>query len=155
MKIGTERSYPFWVAGGVTAVFLATRIWTTACPLPNETKTANLLQATLTLSSIAIGFLGTALSIIMSMGRQRVIRSMKDPAIQGKYYDLLIRYLMHGVYLCIGAAAASAVGLVLDLAPEALHVWTLAGSWVFFCVAAALACERVVRVLAAILRLAE
>ncbi len=155
MTIRKERSYPFVVAGVVSAAFLAIRIWTVDCPLPADTKTASLLQSTLTLSSIAIGFLGTALSIIMSMGRQRVLRMMKDPAFQGKYYDLLIDYLMHAVYLCIAVAVFSVVGLVMGLKAGVWWAWLLAAILVYCAVAAALACERVVRLLAKILREAD
>lgn len=119
-------------------------------PWRPESKALNALLPTIvSISAIAVGFIATAMSILVSMHGRRTIRSLR----QMGTYDLLIRYMIGAVQWCLVLAVVSAVLLLTDLSSiERWLRWVL-GAWVFLTIGTGLACFRIMSIFFAILRM--
>jgi tellurite resistance protein TehA-like permease len=107
----------------------------------------DVLQATVNLSAILIGFLATAKSILFTIGDRETVRAMKKSG----HWAVLIRYMMTAIYAALILAVLSgSILLVKFLPPEDWHRW-VACLWAFCLVWTLAACGRVVRFFAMLL----
>ncbi|MGE3548981.1 MAG: hypothetical protein AB7I29_03670 [Geobacter sp.] len=107
-----------------------------------------LLTASATISSIAVGFLATSKATLLSINNSRVVKWMKD----GKVYNTLIDYFMSAVHYCMGAAVYSAMLLLVNFTKSSQTNLVLVTGWVFLSVGSLLASYRVIRLYSYILR---
>lgn len=114
--------------------------------LPSSLK--ELFSAATTLSGIAIGFLGSAESILFSISETNVIKQLKNT----NRYKILINYFMDAINWSFLLAVLSLIGLFIDFAT--FQPWhSIAFSfWALTLVTAGLSCYRVIDVFALILR---
>ena len=73
MSERVERWYPVVGAAGASAVYVIL-LW--GEPLPK--RSGDLIAATISVAAIAVGFLGTAQSILLSMPNRRIVRQLQD-----------------------------------------------------------------------------
>lgn len=116
-----------------------------------ESKVSALMGHGINVAAIAVGFIATAKSILVSIERTRIVELIRDAG----YYDLLLDYMWAAIKLWFAVAFVSgAVVLALGELPASgsrlvLSVWILLVVW------AALAVYRVIRMLADVLRRAS
>ena len=141
-----ERWYP--ALGGLiaaTTYFFAFR----DVPLPKASK--EILGGVVNVSAIAVGFLATAQSIIVSLGGKRMVRMLR----QSGHLSALGSYLTHAIASAFMLAVLSVAMLVLDLDQPSnlnpLAISSIVAVWVMTATASVLACFRVLRLLADIL----
>ena len=123
-----EKHYP-WLLGLITAVVCARlifRMWA----LPPGTK--DLFTATLNVAAIAVGFLFTAKSILISIDNRWIIQRGKESGA----YQMLIAYMLSATYWWLITAVLSGIGLAilpagLKEAQKVVAIWCFSG-WVFF-----------------------
>jgi hypothetical protein len=126
--------------GGASAV-----VWAWNDPLPRTLH--DLLGATISVGAIAVGFLATAKSMLLSISKSRVVRELKNAG----HFKRLTGYFMTAIRWSFLLAALSALGLLFDLdGNKQPHPW-LFGLWVFTLVAASACCYRVINLFAMIL----
>lgn len=142
-----EKWFPVAVGLFVAAIYLAVE------PLRNRPLPASftaLLSAAISVGGIAIGFLATAKSILISIDDKEIVRNLKKV----DRYKSILKYIKSAIFWCFLASIASAIGLLIDLSPGS--AWKLVDSlmfacWIFLAVTSALASYRVVSVFYAIL----
>lgn len=135
------------VVGGITAG--AALLWAWNRPLPSTLS--NLLNATVGVSAIAIGFLATAKSMLFSMNEKWVVVQLRRIG----YFKRLMDYFMRSIRWSFVLAILSSVGLLIDLQGESdPHPWLFA-IWVFVVMETALCSYRVIHLFSKILRSAE
>jgi len=116
---------------------------------PVSRSVKDLLVATVSVSAIAVGFLGTAKSILISMGNRKIVKQLKDAG----YYGQVIDYLMAAINLAFALAIGSAAALLLDIGLLPPHCYVVVfGLWLLLAAWTAFTCYRVIRVFAKILR---
>ena len=145
MSNRVEKNYPWvggLVAGGLGFYFLNGR------PLPADLN--DLLSAIINVSAIAVGFLATAKSILISIQGSRIIRQFKSGG--GARYAQLIDYLMTAIYSCFALAALSTIGLLIDLKAQAIGQTLAVSIWMMCLVYAGLTCQRVIAIFTEILK---
>lgn len=143
MKLWFEKWYPH--AAGLLAA-LAYLSFLKLHALPDSLS--NLMAAVVSISAIAIGFLATSKSILISIQNRRFIRQIKEL----KLYDTLIGYLMTAINYCFCLALMSAAALLVDYKTAPGWFSQIFCVWIFFGVAALLSCYRVIRIFSLILR---
>lgn len=111
-----------------------------------------LFSAVISVSSIAVGFLATAKSIMLSLDKRRVIKQLKDIGV----YGTLLSYLMTAVNWSFATAIITALALFFDTS-KATPVWYsyAFSAWLFVAITAAVSCYRVIRIFYKILRSGE
>ncbi len=143
-----ERWYPYALSAvaGIAACYYISAYQVL---LPSTTK--DLFQAVINISAIAVGFLATAKSILLSIDQRRAIRFLKQA---GGYSDL-VKYLMEAVQWCFLTTIFSAAWLLLN--ENYSSDWYLYGFAIWFALAvlAALSCFRVIRLFSLILLSSE
>lgn len=144
MNATVERWYPF-VGGALVGVALSL---SGVIKNLHDGPTQTLMGHGINVAAIAVGFLATAQSVLVSIERSRVVELMRESG----YYEDLLDYLLDSVKLWFVVAFASAL-LVLTV-PSLREPWrSLALSGWFGLVAwAALAGYRVIAFLGAVLR---
>lgn len=101
-----------------------------------------LLGAVINICAIAVGFLATTKSIMLSLGQNRIIRHLKNVDV----YHILIRYIMSAINLSFITALLSAGFLFIDfnqnqeLAPDLISIWVVFVIWTV------MACYRITRI---------
>jgi len=109
----------------------------------------DLLQATVNLRAITIGFLATSKSILFTIGQKDIIVALK----QTDKWILLIDYMMCAIYASFLLALVSGCLLLIKLRePEPWHRWA-ACFWVFCASFAFASSLRIIRFFARILKL--
>ena len=108
----------------------------------------DVFSAATTLSSIAIGFLATAESILFSISQTSIIKQLK---ITGTY-KRLINYFMDAINWSFLLAIFSLIGTFIDFKTWQLWNSTLFDLWLLAFAAAGLSSYRVIHVFASILR---
>lgn len=98
-----------------------------------------LISTTISIAAIAVGFLGTTNSILISIDTRDVIQRLK----QMGSYSLLVDYLI--------SATQCSLGLAVLIQPAAWHPYAFA-AWVFLVATALAQCHRVIRLFGRILR---
>lgn len=120
---------------GATAAYYA---WCSAKPLP--AGFATLLEATVNISAIAVGFLASAKAIILGANDQVVVKKLRE----SKQLKPLMSYFMAAIWWCLFMTMLSAAMLLLDFTKGSqLNDWIVA-TWVFLAAGSALACLRVI-----------
>ena len=150
MPLQIERRYPIIgaiVAGAVYLVFFRTRAF--------PSTLHELFAAVISVGAIAVGFLATAKTILVSLSDRAVVEKLRDLG----YYRWVVDYIIEAINWSFAIAALSAAGLLLQFAPKGsdqdrVHVLFLCAWWVAL-VGAGLAYLRVVRILTKILRQAS
>lgn len=144
MNAKFDRYYPVAI-GGVCALcyyIMFRYFWT----IPENMK--ELVTASATISSIAVGFLATAKATLISMNNTKVVEWMKS----GGVYLTTIDYFMDAIHWCLATAVISGV-LMLANFKSITFVWFwLMSVWVFFAVSAFFSTYRIIRLFATILR---
>ena len=145
MKLRLERTYPILIglAGGSAFFALAPKFPVAADAAPS------LFSAIISIAAIAVGFLATAKSILLSIDSRPIIAKLRAAG----YYDTLIDYLMGAAFWSLTLAGASIVCFLADLKSEELwwHRWMFA-FWIFTMFTAGATCHRVVHIFGKILR---
>lgn len=123
-------------------------VWARERPLPGTLD--NLLNATVGLSAIAVGFLATAKSILLSMNDRWVVKQLKKVG----YYQRLMGYFMGAIRWSFALAALSAFGLLIDFQTDKQpHPFSFA-VWIFTLVGTGACSYRVIHLFTRILRTA-
>ncbi len=85
---------------------------------PNDTLISSLTGHGINVAAIAVGFLATSLSILVSIERARVIQVLRE----AEYYPIVLGYLVAPIRLWFGVALLSAVLLLAwDRVPLVYH----------------------------------
>ncbi len=141
-----ERWYPY-VFG-----FVITILYFYFHRLIDVLSTAKVLFPVLaSISAIAVGFLLTAQSILLSMDQRSVIKGLK----QGGVYGYLVGYVVQAIYWSFGTTIVTATGMVLSLhvnVSDRVSFVIFTGVWIFFTTTAVMCCYRVIRIFSKILR---
>lgn len=104
-----------------------------------------LMSAVINLCAIAIGFLATAKSILITVDNKPLIADLKRTG----YYKRIVRYLRGAIAWSFLLAFASAVGLLLDVGHTSQWTtWHAAGValWLALGLGTILACHRVIHI---------
>lgn len=145
MTLTVERWYPLACAltAGVVVAALVRG--------PKETMITTLTGHGINAAAIAVGFLATALSILVSIERSRIIQVLRT----AEYYPIVLDYLMAAIRLWFAVALFSALLLVAwDHVPPPRQRYVFA-TWTFFVAWAATATYRMAAILAKILKRPE
>jgi hypothetical protein len=143
MTLTIERWYPlgFGLAAGLG-------VYSLLRTQPKEALITTLSGQGINVAAIAVGFLATALSILVSIDRARVTQVLREAA----YYPIVIEYIVRPIRLWFAVALASAALLVAwDHVPLAWQRVVFA-AWIFLVGWAATATYRVAAILAKMLR---
>ena len=109
----------------------------------------DLLQSTVNLSAIVVGFLATAKSILFTIGQKEIVVAMKKT----DKWGMLIDYMMTAIYTAFVLAMVSGSLLLMKFSkPEEWHRW-VACAWVFCLFLALFSCLRIIRFFARILKM--
>ncbi|HKX04343.1 MAG TPA: hypothetical protein VJX71_17745 [Methylomirabilota bacterium] len=143
MTLTVERWYP--LACGLAAGFGVGLLFATP---PKDALLSTLTGHGINVAAIAVGFLATALSILVSIERARVTQVLREAA----YYPIVLGYLVAPIRLWFGVALSSAALLVAwDHLASTYHRPVFA-AWIFLVTWAATATYRVASILAKILQ---
>ena len=142
MNASVEKWYPVVLGGVATGSYFALRPYVS---LPPSTK--ELFTAIMTISSIAVGFLMTAKSILLTLNN-RAVRFLKDKS----KYGTLIDYMITAVNWSFLCAVVTAFLLLIDCAKPPVWLPCVFAPWVFVTVTCAASCYRVVRIFSSVLR---
>src|SRR5579864_745140 len=136
MSASFERSYPF-----ILALVAAIGFFLFVPRFPVSANAApSLFSAMISLAAIAVGFLATAKSILLTIDKRQIIIQLKAT---GKY-ETLVDYIVFAILWSFALAAASAVCFIADLStPAEWHHWVFT-AWVFILVTAGGGCFRVI-----------
>jgi hypothetical protein len=137
-----ERWYPL---GGGLVAGLSVFLFRESLYLPETLK--ELFPVVISISAIAVGFLATAKSILLSIEDRPVIRHLKE--LGG--YDDLVRYLLTAVNWSLIASLVSSIFLLFLHEKDTWWYRDGFAGWAFVTVAAMLMCYRVLRLFAKIL----
>lgn len=108
----------------------------------------DLLTASATISSIAVGFLATSKATLLSINSSRVVKWMKD----GGVYNTMIDYFMTAVHYCMATAVYSALLLLVNFTKSSQMNLILITVWVFLSVGSLLTGYRIIRLYSDVLR---
>ncbi|HNO78951.1 MAG TPA: hypothetical protein PKN33_12905 [Phycisphaerae bacterium] len=112
------------------------------------TRLGDLMNATISLSAIAIGFLATAKSVILSIKDEAIIRTLKESG----DHDRLLGYFMKAIRWSFGLGILSAIGLLIDFEADTTpHPW-LFSIWLFTLAETGFCSYRVIDLFTRILR---
>ncbi len=89
MRIGVERSYPYLFA---VAVGSASFIWDGWSVLTAR-QSAKILDNIFTLSAVALGFWGTAATLLVAVEEKSIVRKLK----RGQHFRLLVGYIFAAI----------------------------------------------------------
>ena len=109
----------------------------------------SVLNAVISVSSIAFGFLTASLAILLSLQSSRVIKQLRTA---GKH-ELVVRYHLVAIRWSLALTITSVFGLFLDYTQPLTASWFgfAKGSWIFLSLISFAACVRVVELLGRIL----
>lgn len=138
-----ERWYPWLgaVAAGGAYVFLL-------CGRPLPEKSSELFSNLINLSGISVGFLATALSIILSSGKNRLIANFESIG----YKKHVSGYFLAAVHSALAFCLLNAVFLVTKPAPSTRVGTAEIALWCTLAVATVLSYYRVIRILVFVFR---
>jgi len=140
-----EKAYP-WI--GAALVAAAAGKFLPASVIPDDLK--DVFSGLLNVSAIAVGFLATAKSILISMEGRRVIQQLR----RSGFYNIAVGYMITAIRASFIVAVLALVGLVVRPKAHGLGAWFL-----LLCVGlsafAGLASYRVIDVLTEVLRVPE
>jgi hypothetical protein len=146
MQKNLERWYPITFGLALTVLYC---LLFRSKPLPSSLK--DIFSAATTLSSIAIGFLAAAMSILYAISNTNVVKQIKN----ANKYTMLIDYFMDAINWSFWLASLSFLGLFVEIKSFGSWEWLAFGIWLFTLLTCGLSSYRVIRVFAAILRAAN
>jgi len=149
-----ERTYPYIIS----VIVASTGIYFLASDARNLPDALNeLVSALISVSSITIGFLATAKTIVISIDNDTTIKQLKDVG----HYDTIRQYIVEAINVSFALLVLSMLALILNIKPKPdkdgkivldgaryVFFWL----WVFSMVGTGLACYRVLALLSAILK---
>lgn len=115
-------------------------------PCLSHDKIDTMMQASITVLAIAIGFIGTAKSILMASQDSPAIKLLKDMSA----YHRLIGYFMTSIYACFIGLGYSTILLLYK--PASITEFLLVPLWFGIVTYAGFGCIRIIRLFAMILR---
>lgn len=114
----------------------------------SDKKVETLFGVVISVAAIAVGFLGTAKSILFSIDRHPLIVGLKD----AKQYPKLIGYMLTGIWTCLFVVFYSSCLLLVDfVAVPNLKAW-LVSLWFFSSGYALLSNARIIYLFSSILK---
>jgi type III secretory pathway component EscU len=140
-----EKYYPLACGAVITAAYLL--LWDKFA-FVSRTALTGLFTAVVSVSAIAVGFLATAESILLSLESKRVMKFLKE----ANSFNALVDYMMSAIHLSFALAAFSAFALLVG--PDA-HLWWYKYAfalWLFVLSTASFSYYRIVSIFAKILR---
>ncbi|MDE0404714.1 MAG: hypothetical protein OXI53_05320 [Nitrospira sp.] len=141
-----ERWYPYALGLVITIFYFCFH------QVLDATSTAKALFPVVTsISAIAVGFLMTAQSIILSIDQRSVIKGLK----QGGVYGHLVGYVVEAARWSFATTIVTGAGMVLSLhvnVSDSMLSVIFTGAWIFITTTAAMCCYRVIRIFSKILR---
>jgi hypothetical protein len=145
MGMRTEKWFPI-VVGTVAAMlyFLMFRGYAIT------DSVQNLLLAIVSIAAIAVGFLATAKSILISIDDKLIVQRLKRVG----YYKILVDYLLGAVWWSFGLSILSTACILVDWKDPGGAWWNrlLLAAWIFVLTTAMLACGRVIYIFGKLLR---
>ena len=107
-----------------------------------------LVESSITVSSIAVGFLAASKSILISLDDKPVMKNLKKVG----HYERLIQFFITAIYACFFLTLFSCGLLLIDL--TALNWWKelAIATWLFVAVFSTIACFRTINLFSKILR---
>ncbi|BAY29184.1 hypothetical protein NIES2107_10250 [Nostoc carneum NIES-2107] len=147
MKAKLEKWYPLFF-GTIFAILCS--YFVAKNPSLNSLK--ELFAATTTLSGIVIGFLATAVSILLTIIKSYIMQQI----INGQVYDKLINYFMNAIQWLFILTLLSSIGIFLDITQFNQPFRSLAfGIWALCFMTSGLSSYRVIHLFTSILRAAK
>ncbi len=113
-----------------------------------DVRVRDVLEPSLNVSAIVIGFMATAKAILFSIGHRRVVKQLRKT----KYYEDIVDYLKAGIRWAFVLAVTTVIYILFDL-PPSNGLWSivLTSCWVFIAVTMGFSCHRVVTYFAELL----
>ena len=107
-----------------------------------------LLESSITISSIAVGFMAASKSILISLEDKTVIKNLKKVG----HYERLIGFFITAIYACFFLTLFSSGLLLINF--KALNWWKeiVIATWLFIAVLSTVACLRIINLFSRILR---
>ena len=139
-----ERWYPLGVGAAAATLYY---FFFRGCQVTDAVQ--NLLLAIVTIAAIAVGFLATAKSILISIDDKLIVQRLKRVG----YYKILVGYLLNAVWWAFGLSIFSAACLLIDWKDAAGASWNrlVLAAWVLVVTTTLLACVRVIYIFGKIL----
>lgn len=138
-----ERAYPYVLGVIVGVIYYYCR-----SRLPAARNPTDLLAALVNVSAIAVGFLATAQSVLLSIEGRTVMKRLKE---QG-YDKRLFGYLSTSISLGFVLAVVSALALIVDFDVPARWHQVAVAAWAALVVMSLMTWFRIARLFAKILR---
>jgi hypothetical protein len=142
-----EKFYPLFISTLITAI----TGYTTFNHLTNVRLRYDILSASISISSIFVGFLITTITLIFAMDGTPIIKGFKE----AKVYKKLTSYLMQAISTSFFSAIFSLTGLFIEIkekGPVQLFESIFSLLWLFATSLAILYCQRVILCLAQIIK---
>lgn len=114
--------------------------------LPSSVR--DLFSSAMQVSSITIGFLATALSVLLSIESKNIIQQLKNAGV----YKKLVNYFVIAVNWSFALVIFSAICLLLDFKVQWIWNSVTFAAWLFALTGTAASCYRVIDIFASILR---
>lgn len=141
-----DRIFPHLLALGGIGAYVALYHWFPQYALPKNLK--DLLTASATISSIAVGFMATAKATVLSISDSRPVKWLKEAG----QFNTLVDYFMTAIHYSMATAILSALMLLFDFQNLPSFAVYFIGSWVFLSIGALSSGYRIIRLYAGILR---
>jgi hypothetical protein len=147
MKESTfDKYYPF-IGGAIVAIaYIVLFIFHPQIALAKGFR--DIFIASITINAIAVGFLATAKSILISIHNSKIVKWMKETGA----YEITINYFMTSLTVSILCALWSMVLLLIDFSNPEKYIEFGIAVWVFLFISAMLAMYRIIRIFSKILR---
>ncbi|MCC6493498.1 MAG: hypothetical protein IT424_10800 [Pirellulales bacterium] len=147
MALTWEKWYPILIASAVTAIYLSVPALRQYALPPTASA---LMAAIVSIGGIAIGFLATAKSILVSIDDREIIQKLKSSG----YYKRIIAYLRTAIRWSFLLTGYSAAALLVEFGPATS--WSFSYSvgfsvWLLLATASALSYYRVINIFYAVL----
>ena len=147
MALIWEKWYPIIIAGAVTAIYLSVPALRQYALPPSASA---LMAAIVSIGGIAIGFLATAKSILVSIDDREIIQKLKSSG----YYRRIISYLRTAIRWSFLLTGYSAAALLVEFGPSTN--WSFAHSvgfsiWLLLATVSTLSYYRVINIFYAVL----
>lgn len=137
-------SYLPWILGFV-GVFV---YFSLSLELLIVSKFGQLLESSITISSIAVGFLAASKSILISLDHKEIIQKLKRVG----QYSRLIDFFITATYCCFVLTIYSSVLLLVEFKNVSIRNNCLIAFWIFLAVSSAFSCLRIINLFSKILR---
>lgn len=143
MRGRIEKWYPIVIASIGTILG-----YSVANNIKLSSSSQNIFSAATNLSAIAIGFLGAAMAILLSIGNSKSVKALK----QTGAYVRLINYFDSAIKTSFCLAVLSFLGLLIDTATANVLQKIFILAWIFYLILSGAMVYRVIDVFSDILR---